>query len=46
MREALSQWDFVIAAYVVTVVATFVMIGWSWIAMRRSEKKRDRARGK
>lgn len=46
MREALDQWNFVLAAYAVTVVATVVLVGWSWLAMRAAEKRRDRARGK
>ncbi len=41
MREALDQWNFVIAAYAVGVLATAAMIGWSWITMRRSEARRD-----
>ena len=33
MREALDQWDFVIAAYLVGVVATLALVAWSWLAM-------------
>lgn len=39
--EALNQWDFVIAAYVLGVGGTLAMIGWSWISMRNAEKRRD-----
>ena len=46
MREALDQWDFVIAAYAVGVLATIAMVAWSWIAMKRAEARRERARGK
>ena len=46
MREALDQWDFVIAAYAVGVIATLAMVAWSWIAMTRAEKRREKARGK
>ena len=46
MREALDQWDFVIAAYAVGVLATVAMVAWSWIAMKRAEARRERARGK
>lgn len=44
MREALDQWDFVLAAYAVGVAGTAVMIAWSWLAMRRAEKRRDESR--
>lgn len=44
MREALDQWDFVLAAYAVGVVGTLGMIAWSWLAMRRAEKRRDESR--
>ena len=46
MREALDQWDFVLAAYAVMIVATLVLVGWSWLAMRAAEKRRDKVRGK
>ena len=46
MREALDQWNFVIAAYVIGVGATLLLVGWSWLAMRRAEKRREEARGK
>lgn len=44
MREALDQWDFVLAAYALGVAGTVIMIGWSWIAMRRAEARRERSR--
>jgi hypothetical protein len=44
MREALDQWDFVIAAYVVAVAGTLGMIAWSWVAMKRAEKRRESVR--
>ena len=43
-REALNQWNFVIAAYAVGVGATLALVIWSWIAMRRAERRRDRSR--
>ena len=46
MREALDQWNFVIAAYAIGVTATLVTVAWSWIAMRRAEARRDRAKGR
>ena len=44
MREALDQWNFVIAAYAVTLAGTLVLVGWSWLAMRQAERRRDAGR--
>ncbi|MEZ5737608.1 MAG: hypothetical protein R3E09_17720 [Novosphingobium sp.] len=44
MREALDPWIFVTAAYVIGIGGTVVMIGWSWLAMLRAERRRDRSR--
>jgi len=44
MREALDQWTFVMAAYAIGIAGTLLMIGWSWISMRRAEKRRDKSR--
>ena len=44
MREALDPWPFVIAAYALGVGATLVLAAWSWLAMRRAEKRREQAR--
>ncbi len=46
MREALDQWTFVVAAYIIGVAGTAAMIGWSWIGMKAAERRRDRSRGK
>lgn len=46
MYEALDQWNFVIAAYVVGVSATLAMVAWAWWDMRRAEAKRDRVKRK
>lgn len=46
MREALDQWDFVIAAYLVGIVATLAMIAWAAASMRRAEKRREETRRK
>ncbi len=46
MREALDQWNFVIAAYAVVIVGTLALVTWSWIAMKRAEARRDQARKK
>jgi nitrate reductase gamma subunit len=44
MRAGYDQWSFVIAAYLVGIAATLLMTGWSWLAMRRAEARRARAR--
>ena len=44
MRETLDQWTFVIAAYAVTIAATLALAGWSWLAMRMAERRRDEGR--
>ena len=46
MREALDQWNYVIAAYAVTVIGTLALVAWSWLAMRAAERRRERSRGK
>ena len=44
MREMLDQWDFVVGAYAVTIVALMLLTGWSWLAMQRAEKRRENLR--
>ena len=44
MREQLNQWDFVILAYAVGLVALAMLTLWAWRAMRRAEMRRDAAR--
>ena len=46
MREALDQWDFVLAAYAVGLAGTIGMVAWAWFDMKRAEARRDEARGK
>jgi hypothetical protein len=46
MREGLDQWQFVLAAYAVTVLGTLALALWSWLAMRAAERRRDKGRGK
>lgn len=46
MREALDQWNFVIAAYAVGIGGTLLVTGWSWLDMRRAEARRDKVRRK
>ena len=43
-HEALDQWQFVLAAYALGVGATLALVGWSWLAMRRAERRRERTR--
>ncbi|MCP9223589.1 hypothetical protein MKP08_12610 [Erythrobacter sp. LQ02-29] len=44
MKEALDQWDFVVAAYAIGVVGTLATVAWSWWAMKRAEARREKAR--
>ena len=44
MREALDQWDFVIAAYSVAVGGTLALTLWSWVTMVAAERRRDAGR--
>lgn len=44
MKEALDQWDFVLAAYAVGVLGTLATVVWSLLAMKRAEARRDRSR--
>lgn len=44
MREALDQWDFVLAAYALGIGGTLVMLAWSWLAMTRAEARREASR--
>lgn len=46
MREALSQWDYVFAAYAIAVPAIAALIILSWLRMRRAERARDEARSR
>ena len=46
MREALDPWPFVIAAYTLGVGVTLALVAWSWFAMRRAEKRREKARAR
>ena len=44
MKEALDQWDFVVAAYALGIGGTLATVIWSWLAMKAAEAKRDRSR--
>ena len=46
MREALVQWDFVLAAYAVGGFGTLALVAWSWLTMRAAERRRDAGRGR
>ena len=43
-HEILDQWQFVSAAYAIGIGGTLATIVWSWIAMRRAERRRERSR--
>ena len=45
MHEALDQWSFVTAAYLVGVGGTLTTVAWSWLAMKRAEARREKLRG-
>lgn len=45
-HEALNQWHFVVAAYVIGVGGTAALLVQSWLAMRRAEARREKARDK
>jgi hypothetical protein len=44
MRETLDPWTFVVVSYALAISVTTVMIGWSWLAMRAAEARRDKSR--
>ena len=46
MREALDQWDFVIAAYALGVGGTLATLIWSWVTMVRAEARSQKVRGR
>jgi hypothetical protein len=44
VREVLDQWQFVYAAYALGVGGTLATVAWSWLSMRRAERRRERSR--
>tara|TARA_B100000378_G_scaffold90383_1_gene71449 strand:- start:6455 stop:6628 length:174 start_codon:yes stop_codon:yes gene_type:complete len=46
LTENLDHWPFVIACYAIGIAGTLAMAGWSWLSMRRAEKRRDAIRGR
>ena len=46
MHEALDPWPFVIATYALGIGTTLALVAWSWLAMRRAERRREEARAK
>lgn len=44
MRETLDPWLFVAVSYALGIAGTAAMIGWSWLAMRAAEARRDKSR--
>jgi hypothetical protein len=41
----MNHWPFIIAAYVLTIIATTVIVGWSYVAMRRAETAVENLKG-
>ncbi len=41
MYEGLDQWDYVVAAYAVGLIALGWLLASSWRAMARAEKRRE-----
>ena len=37
----MNHWPYIIAAYVLAIIATLAVLGWSFAAMRRAEKAVD-----
>ena len=33
----MSHWPFILAAYVVALLGTAILVGWSFLSMRRAE---------
>jgi len=46
IRESLSQWDYVIAAYALAIPVIAALLILSWLRMRKAEKAREEARRK
>ncbi len=46
MRQPIDQWVFVLAAYGLVAVTLIALIAWSWLAMRKAERRRERTRRK
>jgi cytochrome oxidase assembly protein ShyY1 len=44
MREGMAQWDYVIAAYALGLIALALLIVWAWRSMRQAEARRDATR--
>lgn len=44
MRDAVDPWFFVYVSYALGVGGTLAMAGWSWLAMRRAEARREKSR--
>lgn len=40
----IDPWFVVYASYALGIGGTALMVGWSWIAMRAAEQRRDKSR--
>lgn len=41
----MSHWPFIVGAYAIALLGTLVLTGWSFAAMRRSERAVDSLKG-
>ena len=41
----MNHWPFITAAYVLTIIATLGVVGWSLLALRRAEKAVEDMKG-
>jgi hypothetical protein len=37
-----NPWPFIVGAYVLTLVGTMTLLGWSYFAMRRAERQAEK----
>ena len=44
-RRGMNHWPYITAAYVLAIIATLGVSGWSLLAMRRAEKAVDDMKG-
>ena len=42
--ESLNHWNYIAGAYAFGLGATVLLVGQSWLAMRRAEARRDAVR--
>ena len=42
----MTQWDYVIAVYIVSIAGTAGLIGWCYASLRRTEKRLEEVKRK